>query len=173
MWHPNFLFETCFNLRRELSSVRRQANRWRKMSTALHENFEINHTKIIIISHIQTNSLVWKVDKAIFEQQTNKPYSIPVSSQTIHERSHLDLTFSLLPCYVVAAKVYSSTVFGVVVLPLFILIGQQAFENKKFVDITQQCFALLPKVNFPTNNLNFHWRWRWWDWIQAVFLNPF
>ena len=29
---------------------------------------------------------------------------------------------------------------------------QQAFENKKFVDITQQYFALLPQVN---NNLNF------------------
>jgi hypothetical protein len=29
-------------------------------------------------------------------------------------------------------------------------------ENKKFVDITQQCFALLPQVNFPANNLNFH-----------------
>ena len=23
------------------------------------------------------------------------------------------------------------------------------FENKKFVDITQQCFALLPQVNCP------------------------
>ena len=33
---------------------------------------------------------------------------------------------------------------------------QQTFENKKFVDITQQCFALLPQGNFPTNNLNFH-----------------
>ena len=33
---------------------------------------------------------------------------------------------------------------------------QQTFENKKFVDITQQCFALLPLVNFPANNLNFH-----------------
>ena len=32
---------------------------------------------------------------------------------------------------------------------------QQTFENKKFVDITQQCFALLPQVNFPANNLNF------------------
>ena len=31
---------------------------------------------------------------------------------------------------------------------------QQAFENKKFVDITQQCFALLPQVNFPADNLN-------------------
>ena len=50
---------------------------------------------------------------------------------------------------------------------------QQAFENKKFVGITQQCFALLPQVNLPTNNLNFHWRWRWWDWIQAIFLNFF
>jgi len=33
---------------------------------------------------------------------------------------------------------------------------QQTFKNKKFVDITQQCFALLPQVNFPANNLNFH-----------------
>ena len=31
----------------------------------------------------------------------------------------------------------------------------KTFENKKFVDITQQCFALLPQVNFPGNNLNF------------------
>ena len=31
---------------------------------------------------------------------------------------------------------------------------QQTFENKKFVGITQQCFALLPQVNFPTKNLN-------------------
>ena len=28
--------------------------------------------------------------------------------------------------------------------------------NKEFVDITQQCFALLPQVNVPANNLNFH-----------------
>ena len=41
----------------------------------------------------------------------------------------------------------------------------------KFVDIPQQCFALFPQVNFPANNLNFHWRWRWWDQIQAIFLN--
>ena len=46
-------------------------------------------------------------------------------------------------------------------------------ENKQFVDIPQQCFALLLKVNFPANILNFHWRWRWWDWIQAIFLNLF
>jgi hypothetical protein len=26
-----------------------------------------------------------------------------------------------------------------------------------FVDITQQYFALLPKVNYPANNLNFGW----------------
>jgi hypothetical protein len=32
----------------------------------------------------------------------------------------------------------------------------KTFEKKKFVDITQQCFALLTQVNFPTNNLNFH-----------------
>ena len=50
---------------------------------------------------------------------------------------------------------------------------QQTFGNKKFVYITQQCFALLPQVNFPDNNLNFHWRWRWWDQIQAIFLNFF
>jgi hypothetical protein len=33
---------------------------------------------------------------------------------------------------------------------------QQTFEKKKIVDITQQCFALLPQVNCPANNLNFH-----------------
>ena len=33
---------------------------------------------------------------------------------------------------------------------------QQTFEDKNFVDITQQCFALLPQVNFPTHNLNIH-----------------
>jgi hypothetical protein len=32
---------------------------------------------------------------------------------------------------------------------------QQALENKKSVDITLQCFALLPQVNFAANNLNF------------------
>ena len=41
-----------------------------------------------------------------------------------------------------------------------------AFENKKFVDITQQCFALFPPVTFPANNLNL-------DQIQAIFLNLF
>ena len=41
--------------------------------------------------------------------------------------------------------------------------------NKKFVDITQQCFALFPEINFPANNLNFHWKWRWLDQIQATF----
>ena len=39
------------------------------------------------------------------------------------------------------------------------------FESKMFVDITQQCFALFPQVNFPANNLNFHWRWGWWNQI--------
>ena len=33
---------------------------------------------------------------------------------------------------------------------------QQTFETKKFVEITQQCFALLPQVNLPGNNLNIH-----------------
>jgi hypothetical protein len=32
----------------------------------------------------------------------------------------------------------------------------QLLKNKKFVDITQQCFALLPQVKFPIINLNFH-----------------
>ena len=36
-----------------------------------------------------------------------------------------------------------------------------------------QCFALLPEINFPTNNLNFHWRWRWCDPIKMIFLNLF
>ena len=33
---------------------------------------------------------------------------------------------------------------------------QQTFDNKKFVDITQQCFALLLQVKFLANDLNFH-----------------
>ena len=45
------------------------------------------------------------------------------------------------------------------------------FWNKKIVDITQQCLASSPQVNFHTNNLNFYWRWR--DQIQAIFLNVF
>ena len=31
---------------------------------------------------------------------------------------------------------------------------KQTLENKKFVDITRQYFALLPQVNFPSHNLN-------------------
>ena len=50
---------------------------------------------------------------------------------------------------------------------------RQNFENKKFVVITQQYFALLRQVNFPDNNLNFQWSWRWWDQIQTIFLNLF
>ena len=33
---------------------------------------------------------------------------------------------------------------------------QQTFENKKFVDMTQQCCALSFQINFPANNLNFY-----------------
>ena len=47
------------------------------------------------------------------------------------------------------------------------------FCFQKFVENVQQCFALLPQVNFPTNTLNFHWRWRWRDQIQAILLNLF
>ena len=32
---------------------------------------------------------------------------------------------------------------------------QSTFENKKFVDITQQCFAFAPQANAPNHNLNF------------------
>ena len=46
-------------------------------------------------------------------------------------------------------------------------------ENKKYVEITQQCCALSIQVNFPANNLNFHWRWRWWDQMKVIFLNLF
>ena len=31
---------------------------------------------------------------------------------------------------------------------------QQSFVNKKFDDITQQCYAFTTQVNFPANNLN-------------------
>ena len=34
---------------------------------------------------------------------------------------------------------------------------QQTVDNKKFVDIDQQRFALLPQVDFPASSLNFHW----------------
>ena len=34
--------------------------------------------------------------------------------------------------------------------------AKQTFENKKFVDITQQFFALLPQVNVSDKDLNFH-----------------
>ena len=49
------------------------------------------------------------------------------------------------------------------------MLGTFCFQ--KFVVIPQQCFALLPQVNFPTNNLNFHRSWL--DQIQAIFLNIF
>ena len=32
---------------------------------------------------------------------------------------------------------------------------QQTFENKKFVNIIQQCFAFTPQANFPAHNLIF------------------
>ena len=32
---------------------------------------------------------------------------------------------------------------------------QQTFENKKFVDNSQQCFAFRSQANFPIHNLNF------------------
>jgi hypothetical protein len=32
----------------------------------------------------------------------------------------------------------------------------KTFENKELVDISQQCFALLPQVSFPAHNLNFY-----------------
>ena len=35
------------------------------------------------------------------------------------------------------------------------------------------CLIIVSIVNFPVNNLNFHWRLRWWDQIQAIFLNIF
>ena len=53
---------------------------------------------------------------------------------------------------------------------LLSLVNKATFENKKFVDINQQCFALLTQVNFPAKNMNFHWRYPgyffkfWWIW---------
>ena len=52
-------------------------------------------------------------------------------------------------------------------------IVNKLLKTKKYVDITKQCFASLPQVDFPANSLNFHWRWRWWDRIQAIFLTLF
>ena len=54
-------------------------------------------------------------------------------------------------------------------------IGNLGVVNKllkqKFVDISQQCLALLPKITLPAHNLNFYLRW--WDRIQAIFLKIF
>ena len=50
------------------------------------------------------------------------------------------------------------------------------FVNKL---LKAKCLLRLPSnilpyyLNFPTDNLNFHWRWSWWDWIQSIFLNLF
>ena len=33
---------------------------------------------------------------------------------------------------------------------------KQTFENEKIIDVTQQCFALLPQINFKANDFNFH-----------------
>ena len=44
------------------------------------------------------------------------------------------------------------------------------WKQKGCWHLTLQCFALLPQVNFPANNLNFHWRWRRWDQIQPIVL---
>ena len=33
---------------------------------------------------------------------------------------------------------------------------QQTFEKKKFVGNGQKSFAFTPRVNFPSDNLNFH-----------------
>ena len=33
---------------------------------------------------------------------------------------------------------------------------QQTFRFQKFVDITHQCFVVLPQVKIPATNLNFH-----------------
>ena len=35
-------------------------------------------------------------------------------------------------------------------------IVNKLMKTKKYVDITKQCFASLPQVDFPANNLNFH-----------------
>ena len=45
-------------------------------------------------------------------------------------------------------------------------------EGKKFLKtkhLLTSSSNVLHQVNFPVNNLNFHWRWRWWDQIQATF----
>ena len=36
-------------------------------------------------------------------------------------------------------------------------IVNQLFKTKSFVDITQQCFALLPQVKFPTNKASVYY----------------
>ena len=46
-------------------------------------------------------------------------------------------------------------------------------KTKSLLTSPSNVFALLPQVNSPANNLNFHWRWGWWDRIQAYLLKSF
>ena len=52
---------------------------------------------------------------------------------------------------------------------------QMRWNKAKVENIIKGSLDLIPSpspsVNFPANNLNFHWRW--WDWIQHFFLNLF
>ena len=41
-------------------------------------------------------------------------------------------------------------------VPVLLLVVNLSGENKKFVDITQQCFDLLPLVNFLAKNFDFY-----------------
>ena len=52
-------------------------------------------------------------------------------------------------------------------------IVNKLLKIKSLLTSPSQCFALLPQVNFPANNLNFYLRWRWWDQIKDIFLNLF
>ena len=64
-------------------------------------------------------------------------------------KGSLDLISSPTPSVKVFLRCNSKTLLGISTTGHC----QQTFENKKFVDITQQCFTLLPQVNFPASFL--------------------
>ena len=52
-------------------------------------------------------------------------------------------------------------------------IDNKLLKAKSLLTSPSNVLPLLPQVNFPINNFNFHWSWRWWDRIQSLFLNLF
>ena len=46
-------------------------------------------------------------------------------------------------------------------------------KGKTLLGVVNKLFKsyYVPQLNFPTNNLNFHWRWRWWERLSNSNMN--